>query len=1687
MFALIAYLPFFWNNPGRVSADTKAYLHLSPSHLLATATSMWNSDQAFGMVTHQNIGLLFPMGPYFWLTHTLGIPTWIAQRFWMGSLLFLAGLGVRKVAQELGLSRIAGWGAALPYVFTPFILVNIGRTSAILMPWAGLGWLLLFAIRSARFGGWKNPARFAIVVALVGGVNATSILLVGLAPAIWLLFAGASKELPWRAIYSSVARIGVLCTAVSIWWLAGLWAEGKFGIDILRYTETIPCVASTSSSSEVFRGLGYWYFYGSDHSQSWTSASYAYTSGRFTSLLSLILPTVAVVASLFIKWRYRTFAVVTAFLGVVIAVGAYPYQSPTPVGSVFKWFGEHTTVGLAMRSTNRVIPITVLAFGLLIGASIDAWRRRFPRQALSALLLVFLAACLGMTPLFKGTALADNISSPETLPSYLRAAANDLNTTNQHTSVLGLPGLDFGNYRWGALTDPVWPGVLQRPFVTSQVTLQGQMASVNLIRALDTPIQELIALPQSIAPIARLLGTGDVLFQFDTQYERFSGPEPWYLWQLSQSRDSGLVFKKAYGPVVTNHVLDGVYINESNLALPRGFSWPKSLAIYGVADVRQLVRTESSASPAIVAGDGEGLVSMANLGLIPENRAIFYDGALNKAQIDRLSTQRDVALYLTDSNQRRLNTFGILQSSAGLVQMANEVPLVNNPSLQPLSAYPNLVSGAQTVAILGNARSVQASSYGNPIASTPEVQPYLALDGSLRTGWSTSAFSNAIGEFIQIDMGRRLKFNHIRLAQGRSASTTRYITDVRINVDGKDLGRFSLAKNTGQSKWSNLKFPSVRGTVVKITIEGTSHDQGDQTWQAGVGFREIQIPGLKPVTHSLLMPTSLLRRVGNAAATSDLHVVMTRSRVAPTPPRTDPEPTLDRTFELPFGRTFSVQGTASLQSDASNRVLSALLDIGGNSDGQITSSTSSSRLVGSLRNRSWAAFDGNTSTSWMPGFQTGPNTWIEATTSSQSTVSHVDITFVNDGMHMIPTKLMLSADGGSGGSYTFDTKMTIAANATRGQTETLKIDTSMLKGTKFRLSVLAFKAVDVKDRVTGNVNHPPIAITEMTLGALKPITMSSTFDTGCRSDLLSIDGKPVPIAPKSKTLDALAHRQFFFAQCGPTPLTLSAGMHHVRTFLGRISGITIDNLSLNSAALTATPPASAVVNVESHWSNRWTINASIPKSSQGQFVVVGQSFGPGWVAHLDGVDLGPPVLIDGASMGWALPATMSGTQELVVTWTPQSNVNMSLLISLFGLLLCLWLALGRAPRTTSWQSDNRPEINTTPIIRRPALTVATSVVVALCVSWWFVPLSVAAAIYLITKRQSSKFLSFGVALLLVGASMSTYVITLRHWSRSLNWPSSVPLANGLTWMALAIWVLLVVATTAHYESPPPDDSPEIAPERRRGLNVALKEPAPAQDERELLPLVVAPRGALRTLALFRAIIIKRRNPDLYRRIVIADAMNQIVGKSPLYNRTVLEIANHDNGYAEGLAERGARITKMRREIPPPRRGYPQPILNTSTELSKDSTYSSFRIPAEDEAFDLVVGTNVLSSVEEPQALINELVRVTRRGGTIYLQNTTWFSPWGGRETSPWHLISGNFARKLYIRRNGLPPENSFQSNFYRLRIREMMRQFHSEPRLAIVSAHPRYLPLESGWLLRIPVIRELVTVNLVVQLERTFD
>jgi arabinofuranan 3-O-arabinosyltransferase len=236
----LAYVPLLCTAPGTVAADTKQYLYLDPGRLLSRAPWMWDPNIGMGTVTHQNIGYLFPMGPYYAAMDALGVPDWVAQRLWLGSIVLAAAAGVLYLARTLGMRGPGVVVAAVAYAWSPYVLHYAARISVILLPWAALGWMVGLTVKAVRDRGWRHAALFALLVQVAGSVNATALVFAGLAPALWILWATfAARETTWRQALAAAARIGSLTIAASAWWIVGLSIQGGYGINVLRYTETV--------------------------------------------------------------------------------------------------------------------------------------------------------------------------------------------------------------------------------------------------------------------------------------------------------------------------------------------------------------------------------------------------------------------------------------------------------------------------------------------------------------------------------------------------------------------------------------------------------------------------------------------------------------------------------------------------------------------------------------------------------------------------------------------------------------------------------------------------------------------------------------------------------------------------------------------------------------------------------------------------------------------------------------------------------------------------------------------------------------------------------------------------------------------------------------------------------------------------------------------------------------------------------------------------------------------------------------------------------------------------------------------------------------------------------------------------------------------------------------------------------
>lgn len=146
--------------------------------------------------------------------------------------------------------------------------------------------------------------------------------------------------------------------------------------------------------------------------------------------------------------------------------------------------------------------------------------------------------------------------------------------------------------------------------------------------------------------------------------------------------------------------------------------------------------------------------------------------------------------------------------------------------------------------------------------------------------------------------------------------------------------------------------------------------------------------------------------------------------------------------------------------------------------------------------------------------------------------------------------------------------------------------------------------------------------------------------------------------------------------------------------------------------------------------------------------------------------------------------------------------------------------------------------------------------------------------------------------------------------------------------------------------------------------------------------------------------------------------------------------------------------------------------------------SGMQLPFRDGAVDVCYSSNVLEHVPDPWLMADEMVRVTRPGGTVFISYTVWYGPWGGHETAPWHFLGGARARRRYAKKHGREPKNKYGESLFRVTVRDGLRWARTQTDADVVALLPRYNPWWSHWLLRVPVLREVVTWNLVLVLRR---
>ena len=236
------------------------------------------------------------------------------------------------------------------------------------------------------------------------------------------------------------------------------------------------------------------------------------------------------------------------------------------------------------------------------------------------------------------------------------------------------------------------------------------------------------------------------------------------------------------------------------------------------------------------------------------------------------------------------------------------------------------------------------------------------------------------------------------------------------------------------------------------------------------------------------------------------------------------------------------------------------------------------------------------------------------------------------------------------------------------------------------------------------------------------------------------------------------------------------------------------------------------------------------------------------------------------------------------------------------------------------------------------------------------------------------------------------------------------------------------------------------------------------------------RSLGRSLRLLRAFRTEQRDPDGFYDVVSADAVGFLARSVPLAGALTLDVGGGAGYLTRALRVAGARCVLVdadREEL-----AWRGPPMTASVVADGGA------LPVPSDAVDLVVCSNVLEHVPEPFDLVDEMARVLRPGGHLWLSFTNWYGPWGGHETSPWHYLGGERARRRYAAHSGRDPKNVFGESLFALHVGPTLRRLRTHPYLGVVDARPRYLPDLARGVVRIPILRELVTWNVEVLCEK---
>lgn len=1207
-------------DPGKIVSDTKIDLVIAPGSFLSKSLSFWDPTGAFGQVQNQAYGYLFPMGPFFWSGHELGIEPWLVQRLWWALIFVVAFLGFVKLSRELRLGvQWAQLAGGLLFALSPRVLSIVGQSSIEVWPAAVAPWVLIpLVVGTKRRSPVAMAALSALAVVCVGGVNAAATFAVIPLGALWLIMTRPGprrrRMMLWWPLFVVIG---------TLWWLIPLLLLGQYSPPFLDYIESSSLTTFAATLLDALRGTSNWTAYFSETSN----------AGRMLLTDPVLILNVSIVAAFGVVGiarsdnPHRRFLFAAVLMGLVLVTLGH---TATHGGSWASGFQSALDGVLApLRNTHKfdLVVRLPLALGFVHVLSMSAQahvaksRSGFRWTPGLGVAMLAVAALFGATsPAWSGH-LASRGSFVE-IPGYWKAASSWLAGNANGDRALLVPASTFGTSLWGTTNDEAMQPLAKSPWAVRNAIPLAQPGNIRMLDAIESRITD----GRGSEALANYLGDSGVGYLVVRNDLRAStdGLDPELVYE-TLSGMPGVTRVAGFGPEVGGSPRlerdDG-----SAVFVDQGWqSEHQAVEIYKVSKQTR-TRAQPSSSVPVVVGDPESQLSLLESGLLKSRSVVFAH--------DANVGQRPQELILTDGQRRQEVAFGRTHNNRSSSMGPTEKYSVDRPAHDF-----KLSTGLrwQTVPRLRGAKKISASSSESSAnafgAINKASQPWSAIDGDPLTSWTAS--SNDIGKRSWIT----IKFN--------SAVD---ITGAKITLDRDPVvtDQLSLKTDSGSGTFlarggKETVLPRMSKPTRELRISAPS------TTEARLSISEISIPGVE-LSRPLVLPTPpkrwgsperILLHADSGFRSGCLEVDGYMRCASGQDGWGEDGRSLDRLLTIPEEHKYPLELTVEpIGGAAIDRVIQR---------GQLVNAESSSQVVRSPRASVLNAIDGDDKTAW-----------IAAASDSQP-------------------KLTLSWFGKRKiSSIAVRLDKSIAASRPSGVTLVFS-DGSRQRTTLTAAGVAKFKPVstnriefrfdDVK--AIRNLNSDgtggllPVGVSELGIGEsdLVPnVILGPVRKFGCGSGpQILIDGQSVKSAIAASPKQLQTGGELKARICGPDDVDLGPGTHRVQV----VGTDSFRPVSLAMGGPAVRSPVSTFLTPTVWDATNRAVRFDSPAGNQ--LLSVTENFNRGWVEQSGA---GRPVIVNGWQQGWVLDS--KARADVRLKFEPNTEYRWALAIG--GISAC-WLLI----------------------------------------------------------------------------------------------------------------------------------------------------------------------------------------------------------------------------------------------------------------------------------------------------------------------------------------------------------------------------------------------------------------------------